>query len=132
MKDTNARNTKLPFFLLTLFSLVLFAPAAQARDVTFTWTANTETVDGYRIYYKTGANRGIPYDGTGSTEGNSPVNTGNVTTITLHGLSESETYHFVLTAFSGAVESDYSTELTLPPLQEKPPKPSVISAKKIK
>ncbi|HEB69077.1 MAG TPA: hypothetical protein ENI88_05585, partial [Desulfobulbus sp.] len=71
MKDVNNGYTKIAGFFLTLFSLVLFASVVQARDVTFTWTANTDTVDGYRLYYKTGTIGGAPYDGTGATEGNS-------------------------------------------------------------
>ena len=121
MKDVNNGYTKIAGFFLTLFSLVLFASVVQARDVTFTWTANTDTVDGYRLYYKTGTIGGAPYDGTGATEGNSPVDTGNVTTFTLRGLSDSATYHFVLTAVTGTLESDYSTELTLAPLPTQTP-----------
>ncbi len=113
MKDVNTGYANITGFLLTLFSLVLFASVVQARDVTFTWTANTEAVDGYRLYYKTGTTGGAPYDGTGAIQGNSPVDTGNVTTFTLQGLSDSETYYFVLTAVTGTLESDYSTELTL-------------------
>lgn len=118
MKDAIAIHAKLPVFFLTFFCLVLFAFAAQARDVTFTWTANAEQVDSYQLYYKASTTGGIPYDGTGATEGNSPVNTGNVTTFTLHGLSDAETYYFVLTAKAGTLESDYSAELILDPLPD--------------
>jgi len=121
MKDADRKHTQLLGFFLTLFSLVFFSSIAQGRDVTFSWTANTGGVDGYKLYYKTGVTGGSPYDGTGAIEGNSPVETGNVTIFTLRGLSDSETYHFVLTAFSGDEESDYSTEITVEPLPLAPP-----------
>ena len=121
MKNANTRHKRLPAFFLILFSLAFFASTVQARDVTFTWTANAEMVDGYRLYYKTGTSGGSPYDGTGVTEGNSPVDMGNVTTFTLHNLSDSETYYFVLTALAGTLESDYSSELTLEPIPEPSP-----------
>ena len=121
MKKAHTRPVCIFNIFLTLFSLVLCAATVQARDVTFTWTANSEQVDGYRLYYKTGESGGSPYNGTGVTEGNSPVDTGNVTTFTLHGLADSETYHFVLTAVAGELESDYSTELTLQALPDTTP-----------
>ncbi|MHB8790631.1 MAG: Ig-like domain-containing protein, partial [Desulfobulbaceae bacterium] len=89
-------------------------PPAVGRDVSFAWTANPETVDGYKLYYKTGSS-GPPYDGTGATEGDSPILTGNVTTFTLHGLSDTETYYFTLTAYQGEVESNYTAVIVLPP-----------------
>jgi len=121
MKEENIRPVQFFGVFLTLFSLVLCAATVQARDVTFTWTANSEQVDGYRLYYKTGETGGSPYNGIGITEGNSPVDTGNVTTFTLHGLTDTDTYYFVLTAMAGEQESDYSTELTLEALPDTPP-----------
>jgi len=101
-------------FLFLVFAIFVFPVTnSLGRDVSFVWTANPETVDGYRIYYKTGTS-GAPYDGSGSTDGASPVVTGNVTSFTLHGLSDTETYYFALTAYLGAEESDYSTEIVLP------------------
>ena len=116
MKNEDTKYKRLPAFFLTLFCFFLFASAAQARDVTFAWNANSDEVDGYRLHYKTGTTGGSPYNGTGATEGDSPVDMGNVTTFTLHGLSDTETYHFVMTAFSGTRKSDYTTEHTLEPL----------------
>jgi len=116
MADVNRKYAQLLGFFLTLFCLVFFASIVHARDVTFSWTANTGEVDGYRLYYKAGVIGGSPYDGTVAIEGDSPVETGKVTIFTLHGLSDSETYHFVLTAYSGSEESDYSTEITVEPL----------------
>ncbi|MCL7489213.1 MAG: cadherin-like domain-containing protein, partial [Desulfobulbaceae bacterium] len=96
------------------------SPGSTGRDISFVWTANAETVDGYRLYYKTGSS-GPPYDGTGISESSSPVATGNVTGFTLHGLSETDTYYFALTAYRGTEESGFSDEIMLPPSQVNSP-----------
>jgi len=101
--------------LPVLFFLSLSATPCYGRDVSFTWTANPEQVDGYRLYYKTGSS-GAPYNGTDATEGPSPVATGNVTAFTLHGLSDTETYYFALTAYLGTEESGYAEEVVLNPV----------------
>jgi VCBS repeat-containing protein len=119
MKESTLQPERFPIFFLILLCFTLLASTVQARDVVFSWTANSEPVDGYRLYYKTGTS-GAPYDGTGALEGNSPVDTGNVTRFTLHGLSDTQTYYFVVTAVSGAQESNYSTELTVTPLATPP------------
>jgi len=68
-------------------------------------------VAGYRIYYKTGSS-GQPYNGTGATEGRSPVDVGNVTSFTLHGLPDDSTIYFAATAYnSQMLESNYSNEI---------------------
>lgn len=118
MKNSDHNTFRfLGLFLVLLFSTLFCASMVQARDVSFNWAANSEPVDGYRLYYKTGSTGGSPYNGTAAVEGNSPVNTGNVTSFTLHGLSDSETYYFVLTAVAGNLESDYSIELKLDPIE---------------
>ncbi len=129
MNETNTIHRQIVGFLLTLFCIVLFVPAVQSKDFTFTWTANSEQVDGYRLYYKSGPAGGIPYDGTGATEGNSPINTGNVTTFTLHGLSETENHFFTLTAYIGDEESDFAPELSwmATPAENQPPTASNLS-----
>jgi uncharacterized protein YjbI with pentapeptide repeats len=102
-------------FLIFAVYLLCLAGNAHAVDASFSWVANPESVDGYRIYYKSGTS-GAPYNGTGATEGPSPVTTGNVTNFTLHGLSESETYYFTITAYIGSVESGYAKEVVLLPV----------------
>ncbi len=111
----------LKWALLITVLLVFNATNSSAGDVTFVWTANSETVEGYRLYYKTGSS-GAPYNGTGATEGPSPVVTGNVQTFTLHDLSDTETYYFTLTAYLGAEESNYSDEI----VYNSPPNLSII------
>ncbi len=102
------------FILLTLF---LARTDAVARDITFFWTASLDQVEGYKLYYDTDAS-GTPYEGSGAVEGSSPVTIGGVETtfFTLHGLLDSATYYFTLTAYQGSEESDYATEIVLPPV----------------
>ena len=99
-----------------MFAAVFIATSAEARDISFSWEANQEQVDGYKLYYDTDT-AGAPYEGTGAQEGDSPVTiTGQQNTqATLHGLSDTATYHFTLTAYRGSEESAYSTEITVQP-----------------
>ena len=94
--------------------LLCFIASSYAMDVTLAWDANTEPdLDGYKVYYKTGS-PGPAYNGTGATEGNSPIDEGNVTQFTLQNLSDSETYYYVVTAYDNEVpplESSYSNEV---------------------
>jgi hypothetical protein len=112
--------------ILSTFLLVIILSASCMQDdddhlttmtetgVTLEWDANTAPdLAGYRVYYKTGSS-GEPYNGTGATEGDSPVDIGNVTTYMLHGLAEDVTYFFVVTAYdTEGIESDYSNEETI-------------------
>jgi hypothetical protein len=87
-----------------------------ALDVTLAWDANSETeLAGYKVYYGTTA--GGPYNGSGSSEGASPivVRLDSLTTpaspqFTIHGLVDGA-YYFVATAYnSDGLESGYSNE----------------------
>ena len=108
----------LPFFTLLFLFLFLFPRSGFAADVTLAWDPNTESdLEGYRIYYKTGSS-GAPYNGTGALEGDSPIDVPLALLIdednpeyTLTGLSDSETYYFVVTAYNiDTQESSYSNE----------------------
>ncbi len=102
------------FLPLIILFLIISPTASYARDISFSWVANDDTVDGYKLYYKTGST-GAPYNGAGATEGISPVTLGKVTTVTLHGLSNTERYYFTITAYEGSVESNYCTEIVVLP-----------------
>jgi hypothetical protein len=87
------------------------------------WSRNSEPdLDGYFIYYKTGAS-GAPYNGTGAVEGNSPIqvpvselDNPAYPEYTIHGLSDTETTYFVLTAYdTDGNESGYSNEVSYHP-----------------
>lgn len=115
MKNLNAYRAGLVKAAL-LGAALLFVPSlSYARDVSFVWTANPEPVIGYKLYYKGGADSAAPYAGTGLTEGNAPIVIGNVTSYTVTGLSPSETYHFVLTAYNESEESGYSAVVSVEP-----------------
>ena len=105
--------------LLTLFP----APLLYAADVTLGWDANTEAdLAGYYVYYKTGS-FGPPYNGTGAVEGNSPIQAPIANLVdpenpdyTIHGLSDTQTTYFVLTAYdTGGNESGFSNEVSYDP-----------------
>lgn len=85
-------------------------------DVTLGWDANTEPdLAGYRIYYKTGSS-GDPYDGTGATEGNSPIDVRNTITYKVAGLIDGVIHFFVVTAYDDQErEGDYSNEVPASP-----------------
>jgi chitodextrinase len=79
-----------------------------AKDYSFTWSANPEPVEGYKLYYKKGGTPGAPFDGADATQGPSPITIGNQTTFTISGLDENATYYFALTAFNSTEESGFS------------------------
>jgi hypothetical protein len=105
------------FFALAFAVAMGIATSGHAMDVTLGWNANTETnLKGYKIYY--GTNQGGPYNGSGSSDGASPLvvllsSLSNLKSpeYTVHGLSEGS-YYFVVTAFSTeGVESGFSNEV---------------------
>jgi chitinase len=114
-------------FISIICGLSLFFPpsiyAAYTTDVTLAWGSNSEPdLGGYFIYYKTGSS-GAPYNGTGAVEGNSPIQVpiGDLDNpaypeYTIHGLSDTETTYFVLTAYdTDGNESGYSNEVSYHP-----------------
>ena len=110
------RASKFPYFYITvLLACFVTFNCVYAKDVTLQWNPNTEPdLAGYEVYYKTGSS-GSPYTGTGAVEGNSPVDVGNTTTYTLHGLADGVTYFFAVKAYdTQGNHSDYSNEVTDP------------------
>lgn len=107
--------------VITSILMVFFWVApALALDVTLQWDANTEDdLAGYKVYYKNLSDTPGPiYDGTGALEGDSPIDVGNVTTITLHGLPDGVTVdlrnRFAVTAYNiMGLESGYSNEVSV-------------------
>jgi hypothetical protein len=99
-------------FVTSILILTFSATFAHSAEVTVAWDPNTEPdLAGYKIYYKTESS-GPPYNGTGVTEGDSPIDVGNQTEFTFHGLTDDVTYFLVVTAYNtGGLESDYSEEL---------------------
>jgi hypothetical protein len=99
--------------LISLCLVLEIVTLVSAKDVTLAWDRNSESnLSGYMLYYKTGTG-GTPYDGVGALQGASPIDVGNVTTFTVIGLSDSEDYYFVVTAYNTeGLESGYSNEVT--------------------
>ena len=93
--------------------LFCFVTPCHAMDITLAWDANTEpNLAGYLVYYDSDVS-GPPYYGTGATEGNSPIDVGNVTELTLHDLLDGEVHFFAVTAYNDeGLESGYSNEVS--------------------
>jgi hypothetical protein len=117
-------NIRCCAFIIIISALTLFSPPSiYSADVTLGWDANTESdLAGYYVYYKTCIS-GAPYNGTGAVEGNSPIqvpiadldNPENPE-YTLHGLSDTETTYFALTAYdTDDNESSRSNEVFYQP-----------------
>jgi hypothetical protein len=114
--------------VVTCIAIFIYSlPPAYALDVTLAWDGNSETnLAGYKIYY--GTTEGGPYNGTGSSDGSSPivVPLGNLTNptspeFTVRGLTDG-IYYFVATAYnSGALESGYSNEVSAQASTTPPP-----------
>ncbi len=116
MKIPSKQLANLAKLSLLCFSLLLIPAQSYAKDVSFSWTANTsEPLTGYKIYYKTGTDNTPPYEGTGLTEGDSPIVIGKVAGTTITGLSESETYQFTIIAYNDTGNSDYSIVIPIGP-----------------
>jgi hypothetical protein len=119
------------FFITSTLILTFSATFAHSAEVTLAWDPNLEQdLAGYKIYYKTESS-GPPYNGTGLTEGDSPIDVGNQTEFTLHDLTDNTAYFFVLTAYNTlGGESEYSEEVTysiinLPPIADAGPDQTV-------
>jgi len=85
---------------LILMGVLPFAWAAQIR---LAWDANSEPdLTGYKVYY-----------GTASQSYGSPLDVGNVTTYTLTGLTQGQTYYLSVTAYDTSNnESNHSGEVS--------------------
>ena len=85
-------------------------------EVTLTWT-NPSDNQGTKIYYSTSPrfDRFYNYDGTGLSEGDSPITISNPsqTSITLHNL-DNQGYFFALRSYNNHGESWFSNELSAP------------------
>jgi len=108
-------NVQINLLLLLAACLLTIPSLSQARDVSFVWEPNQESISGYKLYYKTGDSSAEPFDGTGIVEGASPIVVGDVTSFTVTDLADDQTYQFALTAFNEFGESGYSTVVTISP-----------------
>ena len=97
-----------------------FDATKRTKDITLTWDAQKDpTPAGYKIYYDTKS--GPPYNPNPvdyADEGPSPiVVNGDITEITLHGLTRDKNYFFAISAFDSpeGPESSLSREVSGPP-----------------
>lgn len=93
--------------LIFVLVFLLIANAALAATATLSWNANTTTPDGYRIFARTSDQSAYNYE--------NPVYDGKETTGDVNGLEEGVTYHFVVRAYVGALESVDSEEVSFTP-----------------
>jgi len=117
---TNKRVTRSRFFLVMMLTGLLFLygqSACFATTVALQWDADTDpTVTGYKVYYQADSSA-QPFQGTGATQGPSPVNAQNQTTATIGGLDPNHAYYFAVTAYNASgVESAYSNIVAVPEL----------------
>ncbi len=108
------------FARTTVFLFMLFlalAATAAAQDITLAWDPNSEpNVAGYKIYYKDGT-ASLPFDGVGATNGPSPVDIGDATSISLNLPDDGRVYYFAVTAYDDSgYESSYSNIVANAPL----------------
>jgi chitinase len=98
------------FFLKVLFtSIALIAGSlglGLSANVTLRWDANVPAPEGYRVFAREGS-QAYNYD--------NPIWEENNTTCTLIGLSEGVSYHFVVRAYDGELESADSAEVSYTP-----------------
>jgi hypothetical protein len=72
-------------------------------------------VKGYLVYYGSSPRN---YLGTGATQGDSPLDAGPATTITIEGLENGSLYSFAVTAYDGSEprqQSEFSPEVSARP-----------------
>jgi len=112
------KNKFLMFILFILF--IFYSTVGLAADVTLAWDANTESdLAGYYIHYKIGESGGPPYNGTGATNSDSPIQVPKADLVnpenpeyTVNNLSDTEITWMVATAYdTDGNQSGYSNEV---------------------
>lgn len=93
----------------------LMATPGNGR-VTLTWRAvNDLGVKGYLVYYGSAPHNFL---GIGATQGDSPVDAGTATTLTIDGLDNGNLYYFAVTAYDSSVprqQSEFGPEVSARP-----------------
>ena len=99
------------FYLKVFFASIAIIAGmvtfAYSANVTLRWDANLPAPEGYRVFAR---------EGSQSYDYSNPIWQNNLTTCTLTGLTEGTTYHFVVRAFDGSLESADSEEVDYTPL----------------
>ena len=93
-------------FLASIAIIAVSVSFAYSANVTLQWDANDPPPEGYRVFAREGS-QSYNYD--------HPLWENNLITCTLTGLTEGVTYHFVVRAFDGDLESADSEEVSYTP-----------------
>lgn len=110
------RRLNLTKMVLLVLLLVGISCSAWGKTVTLSWDASPSTVSGYKIHYDTDSST-TSLNGTGATEGASPIDVGNVLTYTVNGLADTVDHYFAVTAYDGSGnESIYSNTVHSAPV----------------
>lgn len=96
----------LKFFFASIVFIAGSVTLVFSANVTLRWDANVPAPEGYRVFAREGS-QGYHYE--------DPIWEENNTTCTLIGLSEGVSYHFVVRAFDGELESADSEEVSYTP-----------------
>lgn len=95
--------------------LLLIAVAARAQNATLEWEQSpTPGVDGYHVWYQASPYVEGQWNGTGATEGDSPIDVADVLTFDVTGLTDGVVYWFTATAYISAhcSDSQYADQAT--------------------
>lgn len=93
-------------FFASIAMIAGIVTVAHSANVTLRWDANVPAPEGYRVFVREGA-QSYDYE--------KPIWENNLTTCTLSGLNEGVTYHFVVRAYDGILESADSEEVDYTP-----------------
>jgi len=102
----SARRSTFKVFFGTIAAIFASTTLALAANVTLQWDANDPQPEGYRVF--------VRQDGASYNYAN-PIWEDNLTECTLIGLTDGVTYHFVVRAYDGALESADSEEVSYTP-----------------
>jgi len=102
----SATQSTFKIFCGAIAAVLASATLALAANVTLKWDANDPEPEGYRVF--------VREDGA-SYNYSAPLWEDNLTECTLIGLTDGTTYHFVVRAYDGALESADSEEVTYTP-----------------
>ncbi len=95
--------TKLLYISLAIVSLVLsMTNMAFAGNISLAWDANPELdIAGYRVYYQADS-AALPLEGFEAIEGDSPIDVGNASSLSLTGLPDGRVYYVAVSAYNAA------------------------------
>ncbi|SEA06862.1 Putative Ig domain-containing protein [Desulfuromusa kysingii] len=94
-------------FILLILLVGTISTNVWAKTVTLSWDASPSNVSGYKIYYGTESTGS--WNGSGATEGDSPLLVGDVLTYVIHDLPDDMDHYFAVTAYDDSDnESTYS------------------------